>query len=110
MKPSLAALAGRAWRKLCPACGGSSLFEGGALRPACPSCGLLIRSREPDTWFFMYVSTAGITGIFVVLMLLVVPANRLLGRVAVGAAAIAAFFLTNPLRKSFAIALDYLAE
>jgi uncharacterized protein (DUF983 family) len=99
----------RALRQRCPACGGAPIFERRfVLVRECPSCGLEIRSREPNTWFFMYVSTAAITGVFLLLYLFALPRGWRLARVLTFAAAAASFLGTMPLRKSLAIALDYL--
>jgi len=67
-----------------------------------------IREREPDTYLFMYVSTAAITGIFLLLMLFSRPAHILLAQILVVGVAAVTFIVTIPLRKSLAIALDYL--
>jgi uncharacterized protein (DUF983 family) len=100
---------GRAIRKRCPACGGSPIFETPyELREVCPACGLEIRAREPDTWFFMYVSTAGITGAFLFLAVFLIPPSWTPGRILTILSAIALFFGTIRVRKSLAIAIDYL--
>ena len=96
------------WR--CPRCGEGPLFAGfGDVREHCDACGLELKSREPDTWLFMYVSTAFITGLFIIGLLWVfpVPANKWLARLCIGSAAIVAFFGTAPLRKGLAIAFDF---
>ena len=101
----------RGLRKRCPQCGGTPVFERGwTLYEKCAACGCAIGSREDDTYFFMYMSTAAITGIFVILMILFRPQNKNLGRAIVAVGAITAFFFTNPYRKSLAIALDYWVE
>jgi len=101
----------RGLRKRCPQCGNAPVFKHGwTLQEQCPSCGCGIGSREDDTYFFMYMSTAAITGMFVILMILIRPANKDLGRVVVAVGAVCAFFFSNPYRKSLAIALDYWIE
>lgn len=101
----------RGWRGLCPACGRSRLFESrGRIADRCAECGVAWRSREPDTWFFMYASTAAITGLFLILMLLVTPARPLLWRGAIALAAVATFGLTHSRRKGLALALEYLLD
>jgi len=98
-----------ALRLRCPACGQSKIFEKGyRLRESCGYCGLKIRSRDPDTWFFMYSSTAALTGLFIILLFLLKPFNPELVRFLVTGMAILAFFLTMPVRKSLAVAIDYL--
>ena len=58
----------------------------------------------------MYYSTAFLSGMIIIAMLLVVPANRWLGRAAVLAAWLVLMLLSLPRRKGVAIALDYLTE
>ena len=58
----------------------------------------------------MYYSTACLSGMIIVAMLLVVPANHLLGRAAVLLAWLVLMLLSLPRRKGVAIALDYLME
>jgi uncharacterized protein (DUF983 family) len=95
--------------KKCPRCGKAPLFEKRfVLYKNCLNCGLEIRAREPNTWFFMYMTTAGITGFFLAVMWLSNPTNAPLARYIVIGAALPFFFATISLRKSLAIALDYL--
>ena len=95
----------------CPQCGKSRLFTGWwQLEDSCPHCGLQIASRESDTWAFMYLSTAFITGLFILSMFLVFPKSLWLGRAIVAVAALFLFVLSAPYRKGLAIALDYLVE
>ncbi len=58
----------------------------------------------------MYLSTAGITGLIVVGMLLLTPENRWLGRGVVLGFAIALILGTLPIRKSVGIAIEYLVD
>lgn len=95
----------------CPQCGQGSLFVSWIeLRENCPICGLKLASREGDTWAFMYISTAFITGLFVLLMLFVLPSNLWFGRLWIALAALLFFLATWPFRKGFAIAFDYWME
>lgn len=57
----------------------------------------------------MYMSTAGMTGFFVIIFFLV-SHDSLAVRILVPAAAAAAFLLTHPLRKSLAYAFDFLVQ
>jgi uncharacterized protein (DUF983 family) len=108
--PPLATLL-RGLRRRCPRCGEGPLFRGwNRLRESCPVCGLRYEERSGDTWFFMYMTTAGLTGVLVVLMFLVHPRVVWLGQLAVLAAAIVVIGLSIPYRKGVAVALDYLVE
>jgi uncharacterized protein (DUF983 family) len=100
---------GRGIRKTCPRCGQGSLFQSwGELAPKCPSCDLVFEENPGDTWAFMYVSTAFLTGIFIIGMFLVKPANRWLGIITVAAFSLAAMLGTYQRRKGIAVALDFL--
>lgn len=106
--PTLSTALKRALRDRCPRCGGAKIFERwGVLKVTCPQCSLVLRARENETWFFMYMSTAFMTGLFVIGMFLVTPRDLRFGRVAIAGLAILAFWITHPVRKSLAIAIDY---
>lgn len=104
------------WRGVrcrCPQCGQGRLFKRwGIVHERCAACGLRLNTREPDTWFIMYVSMAVITGVFLIGLLWVfpTPANKWLGRIVMGSAALGIFFGSAPMRKGLAIALDYLSD
>src|SRR5262249_37154127 len=101
----------RGVRLPCPERGRGRVFETwGLLSEAWPEWRCRIREREDDAWFWMYVSTAGITGIFLLIMLGVVPRHATLARWIIGIVAVAVFFGTMPVRKSLAIAWDYWLE
>ncbi|HKY64165.1 MAG TPA: DUF983 domain-containing protein [bacterium] len=101
----------RGLRRRCPQCGRGKLFIGWwQMEDSCPYCALKLASRESDTWAFMYLSTAFITGLFILSMLLVLPKSLWLGRFVVAAAALFLFVLSAPYRKGLAIAFDYLVE
>ena len=100
---------GRGIRERCPRCGQGRLFQAwGQLAPKCQHCGLVFEENTGDTWAFMYVSTAFLTGIFIIGMFLVKPANRWLGIGAVAILSLAAMLGTYQRRKGIAVALDFL--
>ena len=85
------------------------MFQGwNHLQERCPVCGLDIEARSGDTWFFMYMSTAGLTGTIVVIMFLLRPRVFWVGQLLVIVAAVLVIGVSLPLRKGLAIALDYL--
>src|SRR5215210_2774275 len=101
----------RGLRCRCPRCGEGSLFAGwNRLHGHCPVCGLEFERRVGDTWFFMYMSTAGITGSLVVAMFLIRPRVIWIGQIVVSLAAVAVIGLSLPYRKGIAVALDYFIE
>lgn len=101
----------RGLRKKCPRCGQGPLFEGWhRLRERCPVCGLAFEERTGDTWFFMYMTTAGMTGVLVVAMFLVRPRVLWVGQLVVALIGLALMGLSLPYRKGVAVALDYLIE
>lgn len=95
----------------CPRCGEGQLFSSwNHLRESCPVCGLDFERRLGDTWFFMYMSTAGLSGVLVVAMFLLRPRVIWVGQVVVCVAAVAIIGLSLPYRKGIAVALDYWIE
>ncbi|NBX81892.1 hypothetical protein EBQ90_02245 [bacterium] len=96
----------------CPRCGEGKLFVSyNDLVERCDSCQLVIRAREPDTWFFMYMSTAAITGVFIsVMLLLPAPKNQTLGAVLIGVGSLGLFVISTPLRKSLAIGIEFFTD
>lgn len=103
----------RGVRGRCPQCGRGALFRGWAnVRESCDECGIRLKSREPDTWFVMYVSMAAITGIFLIGMMWVFPppANKWIAGAIIAVAALAIYIVTTSMRKGLAIAIDYLLE
>ncbi|NBX92991.1 MAG: hypothetical protein EB078_12215 [Proteobacteria bacterium] len=109
---SLKTILRHAFKIRCPRCGVGKLFLAyGELVETCGECRLPIRTREPDTYFFMYMSTAAITGTFVISMLMLAPPkNQTIGSLLIGLSAIAIFFITTPLRKSISIAWEYYTD
>ena len=99
----------RGLRQRCPRCGIGRLFERWqTLRDKCPECGLSFEPGQGDTWAFMYLSTAFITGIILIGMLLLVPTQQWIGRIVVAAAAVVGIVGTLSARKGLSIAADYL--
>ena len=103
-------LLGRALRLRCPRCGEGKIFrrlltysEYGS----CPRCGLRYDPRG-ESLAFMYVSTAFLTGVMVVVMLFMHPESIASGRMVVIPIALALYVSTLPVRKALAIALNYL--
>jgi uncharacterized protein (DUF983 family) len=101
----------RGARLRCPRCGGGKLFAGGYhLRERCDACGLRYAPYAADTWAMMYFSTAGLTGLVVVGLIVARPRNLLAGRLALAAVALAVIVLSLPFRKGAAIALNWLVS
>jgi uncharacterized protein (DUF983 family) len=95
----------------CPRCGEGRLFVSwNHLAETCPVCGLEFERRLGDTWFFMYMSTAGLSGVLVVAMFLIRPRVVWVGQAIVCVAAVAVIGFSLPYRKGIAVALDYWIE
>ncbi len=111
---SLRLLLRRGLRRRCPRCGEGALFRRyTTLLPRCPACGYPYAEREGSCYFFHYLSTAAITGVFLGVAgygLIVHP--RLFAEHPVAAwtplvlAQVALILATSPLRKALAMALD----
>lgn len=80
------------------------------LRPACENCGLVLEPLEGNSWWFMYYSTAFLTGVVIIGMLLMPPANIWVGRAVVLIAALSLYMVSFPFRKGLAVAIDFLSE
>jgi len=103
-------LLGRALRLRCPRCGHGKIFRRILTYSEytnCPSCGLRYDPRG-ESLAFMYVSTAFLTGVMVVVMLLMHPESIASGRMVVIPIALFLYVSTLPVRKALAIALNYL--
>lgn len=108
---SLKTALSRGLRMRCPRCGEGRVFASFSREhPACAGCALPFEDRSGKTWAFMYVTTAAFVGpiALAVLVLRLVgvptPGGWLIGAV------VALLFGTLPIRKSCAIALDYVVE
>jgi uncharacterized protein (DUF983 family) len=103
-------LLGRALRLRCPRCGEGRIFRRlltYSEYTSCPRCGLRYDPRG-ESLAFMYVSTAFLTGVMVVVMLFMHPESIASGRSVVIPIALALYLSTLPVRKALAIALNYL--
>ena len=101
----------RGLRHRCPRCGEGPLFAGwNRLRERCPVCGLVYEPGTGDSWFFMYMTTAGMTGALVVAMFLIRPAVLWIGQLVVVLVGLAVMGLSLPYRKGIAVAIDYLID
>jgi len=101
----------RGIRGRCPSCGVSRLFCGwNRLEETCPTCGLELGRIQENTWAFMYMSTAALTGLVVTGMFLLTPADVRVGRVVVFLIALFLITGTLQLRKGIAIAFEVAIE
>jgi uncharacterized protein (DUF983 family) len=101
----------RGARMRCPRCGKGFLYRRwNVLKNHCEACEYELAEREGDCWFFLYSTTAALTGLFIITILLWRPHSILLGRLVLGVASVCVIALSLPLRKGIALALDYLSE
>lgn len=70
----------------------------------------MLQRREEEGWFFIYMTTAGLTGVLIVAMLLIDVPDILMGQVAVLVAWFVVIFASLPVRKSLAIGIDFYLE
>ena len=95
----------------CPRCSNDSLYQRwNVLKIRCNACGYGFAEREGNCWFFLYSTTAALTGLFIIAILLWRPDNVLFGRLALGTASMCVIALSLPVRKGIALALEYLSE
>lgn len=108
---SLLATLLRGVRGRCPRCGRGRLFDRRyRLRADCDECRLPFETLGADTWALMYLSTAGLTGVVVVAMLVIRPESLILGRAVLAAVATVAIVCSLPARKGAAVSLNYFIE
>lgn len=101
----------RGIKKRCPRCGRGRLFEHWyTLVDQCGTCGLEHLHADGNTWAFMYISTAALTGSIVLAMFLFVPPSLAHGRAIVFPVALLLICGSLPYRKGVAIAIEYLVE
>ena len=101
----------RGLRGRCPRCGRGRLFDRRfRLHHACQNCALAFEPLGADTWALMYLSTAGLTGVVVVAMLVMRPESLVLGRAVLAAAATTVIVCSVPARKGVAVSLNYFIE
>jgi len=101
----------RGLTKHCPHCGKGELFENwNTFQRACPYCGCEFERRGGDTWFFTYMSTAFLAGVFLLWMFLFPMTNYILGNIILVVGWFLLIVLTIPYRKGLAIAIDYLID
>ncbi len=98
-------------RLKCPDCGEGSLYSRwNQLHERCAVCSCTLQRREEEGWFFIYMTTAGLTGVVVVVMLLIDVPDIFLGQIGVLVAWFVIILLTLPIRKAIAIGIDYYIE
>ena len=79
------------------------------VKRACDHCGLVFDPLEGNSWWFMYFTTAFLTGLVIIGMLLFPPANIWVGRAVVLVVALSIYVASFPFRKGLALAIDYLS-
>ncbi len=98
----------RGVKKRCPRCGKGQLYQNWyRLHKNCPKCHYLFFYDPIDILSFMYMSTALLTGLFILVMFTLTPANLVLGRVLLGFLALLTIVGSLPRRKGIAIAIEY---
>jgi uncharacterized protein (DUF983 family) len=101
----------RALRRRCPRCAEGSVVDGWyRIQETCAGCGLVYEGAPGDTFGFMYISTAAINGIFIFTIICVRPAMGWGLRLAMLGTMLAMTLSTLAVRRSIAVALNYLAE
>jgi len=102
---------GRGLRRRCPNCGRGRLFAGFFKeRDRCAECGVAFDWYSGEVLGFLYMSTALLTGLFVIAMLMWTPANVWVGRAIVVPLGLAAYILTTPFRKGAALGVKMFIE
>ena len=94
----------RGLRCRCPQCGQGRLYRSFFKEhEACSVCGTKFDWYSGEVLGFLYISTAAVTGFFVIAMLVWNPANVWVGRAVIVSAALVAYVVTTPARKGAAL-------
>jgi uncharacterized protein (DUF983 family) len=99
----------RGLRMRCPRCGEGPVFRRVwtySENKECARCGLVFDPRG-ESLVFMYLSTAFLTGLWFIVLLLLPPRNLFLYRIFLVIGALTLYVITMPVRKALAIALNY---
>ncbi|MEW6777580.1 MAG: DUF983 domain-containing protein [Bdellovibrionota bacterium] len=101
----------RGLRRRCPRCGKGKVFEGWYREVGkCAECGLSFERRAGDSWAFLYLTTAAFVAPVAFAVLILRQGGRWFSGPVI-AAILAAFIIASlPVRKSVALALDYLVD
>lgn len=95
----------------CPRCGNGPLFERWyTIADRCSACDLDFVKSDSDTWAFMYISTAGLTGVIVLGMLILRPERMWVGWSVVLPVALALIVGSLPFRKGLAMAIEHVVD
>lgn len=108
----------RGLKRRCPRCGEGRLFRRFyTLEERCAVCGLDFHGTEGDSWAFMYLGTAGLTGFVLIVLLLLrpllvdaSPGVQTAGRIGILLFALLLIPGTLPWRKGLALALGFLID
>jgi uncharacterized protein (DUF983 family) len=101
----------RGLRCRCPRCGEGQLYAGFAKElERCGVCKLEYDWYSGEVLGFLYMSTAFLTGLFVIVMLLWRPSSVWVGRLVIVPAALAAYIVTIPFRKGAALGVKVALE
>jgi uncharacterized protein (DUF983 family) len=103
------AIFARGLRMRCPRCGEAPIFRR-VWRydeyKECSRCGLAFDPKG-ESLVFMYLSTAVLTGVWFIVLLLFPPKNLFVYRIFLVIGALTLYAVTMPVRKGLAIALNY---
>ena len=109
--PSALKVLVRGAKMRCPRCSQDSLYQRcNVFKSHYKACGYGFEEREGNCWFFLYSTTAALTGLFIILILLWRPDDVLFGRIVLGVSSVGLIALSLPPRKGIALALEYLSE
>jgi uncharacterized protein (DUF983 family) len=101
----------RGLRCRCPRCGRGKLYAGFYRElESCSECGQRFDWYSGEVLGFLYMSTAFVTGLFVIAMLWWRPSTIWLGRLVIVPAALVVYLVTMPARKGVALGLKLILE
>jgi uncharacterized protein (DUF983 family) len=103
------AIFARGFHMRCPRCGEGAIFNRVwtySENKECVRCGLLFDPKG-ESLVFMYLSTAFLTGLWFIVLLVLPPKNLAVYRVFLVTGALSLYLVTMPVRKGLAVALNF---
>lgn len=94
---------------ICPHCGEGKIFSAWyTAHERCPRCGLEFEPSSGATFVFNYIGSAGVTGLLVILMYIIIRPDSMVVQTLLFISMLALLIGTMPQRKGAIIGVDYL--
>ncbi len=110
-RPPLWRILWRGWRRFCPHCGKSPIFERWfTTHPRCNTCGLVFEQSPGDSWAFWLIGDRVFIALLMVALFFIFKPDRWSEGLALLIATLIPLIWTMPHRLGVCIGLDYLSR